>query len=1523
MISVLFATAALPSLAAVPADGGEWAIGAGESETLDAAAKISRLAVDGSLTLDAGAGLTATGAVVNCITTGDGMVADMTIANGASFVSQGNLTGENPGTSQGFSIGTYGGTGTVTVASGGTLTVTGGRLFLGRNSLTDANGADRTKRSQGVLNIFGTVSAPTIECGAWFAPSSSGTTYDLDAIPVASIINLEEGGVLETGAIQNNDVTRNVINFKGGVFRVSRQPANPFFNSGAQTISTVWRIESGKSLVFDTQSWDTVLDLSWHQDDSFKLVGEGGLVKRGSGLLDIRLTHQEMNTFTGPIVVEGGSLRLGRPLAEGQTVLVKSGAKFHPVCDADVAKISYEDPADAPNGAVFHVDANFSDGLDLLSLSPAYLTDKLGGPTANWNGEVHGAVTHAAGIDLAHPFELVGLGNTLTLDGTGLDGLPLTVSGTGTFVFSDNHTTSTDSAITFTGSATYRQSGYYNVQGENGTMPVMTISGGGTFTTTGALNVGYNGCDGALVVSNGVNVTVGGDLYVGGNASTRQTVRGKLTIDSATVTASGIIYVGPNCLTDGADRTTLMNEIVLGSGSELKATRILRHDDPRARITFDGGKFVPMDSRSDTIYSGQDGILEIVPTAGNDIELEIGSYNAGITKNHTHVFGDGGLHVKGKQGSGGTFYLGANGLSDFELDYRGTTTIEDCTLRIGVPLPAATTVTGTRAILYLDNVTTTNKVAGDVAIKGSGALVIGADGQDCVFTNKIDEGVTLVKIGAGTLTFPDGFNGKFVVKEGTAVVRGIAYRSYRFKLEGVRGPNADAVQLSELKLLDGAADVTRPYARLDFDTTGAVSGEIYPAAESPQKIVDGNTSTKWLDFRILPSHPESDHDRAWLRIDYPSLRQITGYSWYTANDYTVRDPSAWRLQGSNDGGATWTDIDVQTGFSAPGGRKTLAGTFAGFGALGSSARAIVEPGATLRVVGAIPATAIENAGGTVELAEGATLASDGGKISGGLAGAGSIGVMGGYASFAGTQSYTGETRVFCGTLDIGIATNHAERASFGGKYFRLTIKRTSNNGASIAYKKVGSTSYNDKGSIQASEFQLYDAEGNNVAKGLSKAADGTAATALAAGKFAAAAAYAYGSNSEGPEKFFDGNTSTKCSMSSPISRSDPSTWRVFTMRLADNAAPVASYNFYTANDFVRRSPVDWLLEGSMDGIVWETLDERFFAPNAAWNTATGSTAYNESSLQYKPFNYGTPFRLQETMRQPSTSGKYFRFTFKKTAGNTILQLSELQLLDAEGNNVARGLTKAANATAATALAAGKFADAGSYSYGSGEGSDKLFDGNPDTKMCATSNNMSGNANNYRVFTLRLADDVAPVCGYNFVTANDASDTRTPCDWMVEGSDDGETWIVLDERTGEPAPSSVYSAVNHGRPYSFSQIREPGAISAESAVMVDAGATLNINDDAAVIGRLRVDCTAGAGTINSFRPAAGGVLELVNVPAEADFSNYEIPITVADVHDAENLRSWTVTVDGARFPCKPIYRDGKIVMLYGGLCITVR
>ena len=69
--------------AAVPTDGGAWAIGSGETETLDAAATVSELQNNGSLALGAGAALTANGAVVNSVGSETGNSGEMTIAAGA------------------------------------------------------------------------------------------------------------------------------------------------------------------------------------------------------------------------------------------------------------------------------------------------------------------------------------------------------------------------------------------------------------------------------------------------------------------------------------------------------------------------------------------------------------------------------------------------------------------------------------------------------------------------------------------------------------------------------------------------------------------------------------------------------------------------------------------------------------------------------------------------------------------------------------------------------------------------------------------------------------------------------------------------------------------------------------------------------------------------------------------------------------------------------------------------------------------------------------------------------------------------------------------------------------------------------------------------------------------------------------------------------------------------------------------------------------------------------------------------
>ena len=1062
------------------------------------------------------------------------------------------------------------------------------------------------------------------------------------------------------------------------------------------------------------------------------------------------------------------------------------------------------------------------------------------------------------------------------------------------------------------------------MQGENGAMPVTTISGGGTFKTTGELRAGFDGRDGAIVISNGVNGSVG-NIKIGCNASTRYGVKGRMEISNATVTTSGTVYMGSNGLTDGSDLDTLKNEFVLGAGATLNMSGRFQHnDDPRSRITFAGGVVVTKSTQADFFYSGQNGILEVEAANGNDIKLNIGGYSIGATSGHTHFFGTGGLDITGT-GSASTFTLGKAGLTDFSVAYSGATKITDATLVLGVPLPAATTVTGTRATLFLNDVTTTNNVSSSVAIKGSGTLVIGADGSDCTFSNRI-EGVTLEKIGAGTLTIDKPFDGNLVVKGGTVVVRGAAYKSYRFKVEAMKGPNPDCMQFSELVFYRGSENVTRPYAGIGFSTekdSTAISGT-FSATETPSNVVDGAVSTKWCDQRGSTKAAATDRERLWVRIDYAVPKSITSYAWYTANDRTARDPSAWRLQGSNDGGATWTDLDVRTGFSATTTRQVLAGEFAlsgPAGSLGTISHVVVEPGATLRISGGVvPATAIENNGGTVELTDGATLSSNGGILDGGVSGAGDVEVTGGDVTLYGTQTYTGDTHVSGGTLNVGAAANPLPRA-FGGKYFRLTIKR-SNGGASgnssSGYVATGNT-------IQASEFQLYSEGGVNLCSSLAEVTAGTPAYSLAAGKFACDRVHATGSG-ETYAKLFDGNTGSKLYTSEAVDGT-PASWHVVVMRLADNADPVTAYNFYTANDYVRRSPTSWSLEGSYDGATWEVLDERWWAPHT---TFTDKSKFSDSSIKTKPFNNGVNYQF-ETVAQPTFGGKFLRFKFKKTAGTSgnsatlkNLQISQLLVIDALGNNAAKNLAEAANNTAATALAPGSFTCPGNY-YNSNrsEGPKFIFDESPDTKICAGT--LDGAEANYKVFTMRLPEDAAPVKGYVFVTANDSLG-RSPSEWLVEGSFDGETWTTLDERAGVAQPYCLFTAMNAGHPFTFTSLAAaPGraALPDGSVVTVDAGATLNLNDDAATIGKLRVDCVAGVGTVNSFRPAAGGTLELVNVPAEVRLRNYEIPITVTGVQDAANLRSWTVTVNGVRRAAKVTYRDGKIMLLSGGTYVIVR
>ncbi|MBO7655599.1 MAG: discoidin domain-containing protein, partial [Kiritimatiellae bacterium] len=906
--------------AAVPTDGGAWTIASGETESLDAEVTVSKLLNDGSLTLGNGAALTIDGAALNAVATETGKNGELMIADGASLLSKGTLTGDNPGNDQGFSIGNYGGTGTVTVASGGKLTVTGGRLSLGRNKPVGGGTEDRAKNSQGILNILGTVDVLTVECCPWFP--TSGTVSNVDDLPIGGVFNLGEGGILEVGQLYFQDLSMTVFNFAGGTIRAKRDNNNLFYPGGA----VVWNIEAGKSLIFDTNGHTVRIGPATTQHDFFRMRGLGGLIKRGAGSLQI-CNYSDVNTFTGPIVVEEGSLTISRALAENQTVYVKKGASFIPAVPGDLTKITYEDSSEAPvpGSGLFSVESAYFDGLDLFGWG--YDTDRLGGPTRNVNAEVRGMVRYAGEISLDHPFGLVGQGFQLNLYDTGLEKVPLTISGTSKFWFGGARTDTADNAITFTDKATYQQEGVFAVQGANGTTPTVTVTGGGTLAT-GEMRIGYDGANGALTIKDGATVNVSGQLRIGGNASTRQKVEGRVTVENATLSVSDEIKFSPNTLTDGSDRTTVFNRLVLGPNSDLKVgSRFTRNDDERSRIVFMGGQVSPQKNYTDFFYNGQNGTLEVeAKVAGINAKINVDTYSVGMIGNHTHLFGNGGLEIVGNAGNPiGVFTLGKLDLSDFTVDYKGETKVTDATLRLQTQLPEGTVLTGTRGVVEL-NGTTVTPPTGNVTVKGPGTVVVGADNADVTITQNIEE-AQLLKVGTGTLTLGTTLSGPLTVKAGTAVINGAAaYTSYRFKIEANRGESS--MQLAELVLYNGMEDVTRPYKGIVYETKAANEGDsTYPANEAPPNLVDGKITTKWLDWRAGVARSAADHERVWLQINYDEPKVITGYAWFTANDTKGRDPTAWRLQGSNDGGMTWTDLDVRSGFTPTDQRNVQSGFF--------------------------------------------------------------------------------------------------------------------------------------------------------------------------------------------------------------------------------------------------------------------------------------------------------------------------------------------------------------------------------------------------------------------------------------------------------------------------------------------------------------------------------------------------------------------------------------------------------------------
>ncbi|MBK1882516.1 autotransporter-associated beta strand repeat-containing protein [Luteolibacter pohnpeiensis] len=139
-----------------------------------------------------------------------------------------------------------------------------------------------------------------------------------------------------------------------------------------------------------------------------------------------------------------------------------------------------------------------------------------------------------------------------------------------------------------------------------------------------------------------------------------------------------------------------------------------------------------------------------------------------------------------------------------------------------------------------------------------------------------------------------------------AQAREAAYKIYRWTPTAVNTTSSTAVQLSEFNFsykgqplnMNGNLPVG------DAVNVTVTDGSERTTGEWPGNLVDDNTKTKWYSSTLAP-----------LVFTFDEATPIDSYNFATANDYDSRTPTAWKLEGSNDG-ILFETLDSRSSYAA-------------------------------------------------------------------------------------------------------------------------------------------------------------------------------------------------------------------------------------------------------------------------------------------------------------------------------------------------------------------------------------------------------------------------------------------------------------------------------------------------------------------------------------------------------------------------------------------------------------------------------
>lgn len=224
------------------------------------------------------------------------------------------------------------------------------------------------------------------------------------------------------------------------------------------------------------------------------------------------------------------------------------------------------------------------------------------------------------------------------------------------------------------------------------------------------------------------------------------------------------------------------------------------------------------------------------------------------------------------------------------------------------------------------------------------------------------------------------------------------------------------------------------------------------------------------------------------------------------------------------------------------------------------------------------------------------------------------------------------------------------------------------------------------------------------------------------------------SSTEGVDKTYDGNSSTKWCIEAPGSKVQ---WQVE----LPEPVEVASYRLTSANDVPQRDPQEWTFSGSADGATWTRLDSRTLAT---------------------PFE--SRFQTKEFTCADTAAYRFYRFDFVPEAGVSHFQVSEIGL---SGVDLGGGGSMYLSSPSG-------------HSEGSGRATDisSSVDRDPATvwRVDAVAPAV--------VWQADLPTTTA-VTSYTLTAAPDRPQDD-PRRWALEASQDGQAWVTLDtQNPGAP------------------------------------------------------------------------------------------------------------------------------------------